>query len=355
MLSEGVRLDFINNKIRALEDEWDKLDSQGSGFSRQQEIAKEITTLRNEKQSWEDYYKIHNGSLTEDTNNNLSTEVKNLETQLISEFPQIDILQLYLRVNGSLYIGNIKIKKEFRGQGIGRQIINRIKKFADNHGLIISLTRESEPEYKEKLRKFYKSAGFIDNKGRNRDDSLSSMFGKSMYRKPNVNEESNNKIEVPEEPGTVSIPSNYIRLYHYTKATDMDKIRKEGLKLSNARGHTYGEPDVIWSSTYKPERYPFVEFAVAINDPRISRDANIIDRETPTEVMNKNLHITFRGDILPSEFIAIHEGWHKHYRYIINEKDVVEEVLSGKLDYLINDKFPDEAKAILAIKQNFGK
>ena len=55
-LTEGVRLDYINNKIRKLRDEWDVLDGQGTGFNRQQEISQEIDKLQKEKEQWDRMY-----------------------------------------------------------------------------------------------------------------------------------------------------------------------------------------------------------------------------------------------------------------------------------------------------------
>lgn len=52
-ISEGVRVDYIDNQIRALEREWERLDSQGSGMVRQQQIGAELERLRKEKSKWE--------------------------------------------------------------------------------------------------------------------------------------------------------------------------------------------------------------------------------------------------------------------------------------------------------------
>jgi hypothetical protein len=119
---------------------------------------------------------------------NLEDQVKQLEKELKQKYPEIDLLHLYLSSNGSLFIGHIRIKPEHRRQGIGKEIIRRIKEFADANHLTISLSPEAEPRYKEKLDKFYKSLGFVDNKGRKKDWQLSSMFGKTMYRRPGVDE-----------------------------------------------------------------------------------------------------------------------------------------------------------------------
>lgn len=64
-VNEGVRLDYINRQIQVLEAEWDRLDSQGTGFDRQQQIRIEIEQLRKEKARWD---KLH-GAVNETLEN----------------------------------------------------------------------------------------------------------------------------------------------------------------------------------------------------------------------------------------------------------------------------------------------
>lgn len=165
------------------------------------------------------------------------------------------------------------------------------------------------------------------------------------------------KIKVPEAPVTVSIPSDHIRLFHYTNAP-VEVIRKEGLKLSSARGSTYGEPNVIWASTVPPSRYKiFVEFSLSINDERfVLRGAGeSLERERGAKYYNEsNHHLTMYGDIKPEEFIAVHEPWHFTYRHILSEPIAMQEALDGEFDYLLNDKHSNDARAVIAIKKNFG-
>ena len=73
--------------------------------------------------------------------------------------------------------------------------------------------------------------------------------------------EGSKKVVVPEEPGTEHIPSNHIRLYHYTNASP-ETIRREGIKRAHARGSEYGEYDVVWASLTMPPRHKnYVEFS----------------------------------------------------------------------------------------------
>jgi poly(A) polymerase len=56
-LKEGVHLDYLNQKIAKLEQEWDNLDSQGTGQSRQLEISFELTKLRRDLAKWSKLHK----------------------------------------------------------------------------------------------------------------------------------------------------------------------------------------------------------------------------------------------------------------------------------------------------------
>ena len=166
--------------------------------------------------------------------------------------------------------------------------------------------------------------------------------------------ESSVKIEVPKEPGTVPIPSNHLRLYHYTNA-DPAVVRREGLKLSHAKGNTYGEPNAIWASLKNPGNHKnYVEFSMAIDDPRFNRWLGAApDVNAGVDFYkDRGSDFTIGADIKPSEFIAVHEPWHYHYRYMV-EENMMEAVLRGEYDY-IQSNHPDEYKAIQVIKHNFG-
>lgn len=162
-------------------------------------------------------------------------------------------------------------------------------------------------------------------------------------------------IKVPKEPGTVPIPSNHLRLYHYTSA-DAEELQRHGLQMSKAKGHTYGEPDFVWASLKRPGDYKrYVEFSVPIDDPRFSMWGAKPDAFRGVEFYkNRENDFTFAGDIKPEEFIAIHEPWHHIYRYMTEHPDVIKAVLNGKHDNLTAERWPDEARAIKAIKTNFG-
>ena len=119
----------------------------------------------------------------------LQLKVEELNKQLLQQYPQLEDLNFYVIYNSNiLHLRSIRIKTEFRKQGIGRVVIDTIKKIADENNLIITLSPQPERGYKKKLDKFYRDRGFIHNKGRKKDYRLSSFFGRNMYRRPGVNE-----------------------------------------------------------------------------------------------------------------------------------------------------------------------
>lgn len=93
-----------------------------------------------------------------------------------------DYLFLHER-NDSIAISNMVVKEEYRNQGIGTQILNDVIDYADEKGKTITLTPTTEFGTQNKLKKWYKANGFVENKGRNADLRLSD----TMYRLPKNN------------------------------------------------------------------------------------------------------------------------------------------------------------------------
>lgn len=154
----------------------------------------------------------------------------------------------------------------------------------------------------------------------------------------------------PIEPGSLPIKPGYIRAYHYTGRADPAAIRREGLKFSAALGSTYGEPNFVWGSTYKPDfSTPVVEFAVPAEDlsENVSKPRPGDDLDA---WMKGEHHIGLTRDVRPDEILAVHEPWHEQYLYLNNPDDIAR-VMSGELDFLVqgNDKDPYD-RAIRQIK-----
>lgn len=68
-------------------------------------------------------------------------------------------------------VNQLWIPPHLRGQGIGTRIMKGLKNRADRAGYKIALTQDPDKGKKAALARFYKSHGFVANRGRKRDFS----------------------------------------------------------------------------------------------------------------------------------------------------------------------------------------
>lgn len=85
----------------------------------------------------------------------------------------------------SLQLNMIGVSKEEQGKGKGSGAMRDLADYADSKGMTVTLTTGQRDKNwgttsSTRLKKFYKQHGFVENKGRNKDFSLSG----NMYRKP---------------------------------------------------------------------------------------------------------------------------------------------------------------------------
>ena len=169
---------------------------------------------------------------------------------------------------------------------------------------------------------------------------------------------------VPPEPGTAPIPANHVRLYHYTKYDtspghhDADahlaaeKLRTQGIDIGKARGSTYGEPNVVWASTEMPSyQKVFAEFSMAMDDPRWAQ-GKPEPEVSPQEYEARKWDCYFFGSIHPNEIIAVHEPWHGRYRYLRQNPELIQQVVDGEFDHLLNNS--EYGPAVRRVKAEFG-
>jgi hypothetical protein len=79
-------------------------------------------------------------------------------------------------------LSRIEVPKEMRGTGMGTQALQDLSQYADQSAKTIALSPSKDfgASSVNRLKDFYKRFGFIENKGKNKDFSIS----ESMYRLP---------------------------------------------------------------------------------------------------------------------------------------------------------------------------
>jgi len=140
---------------------------------------------------------LHANVINEDYSEKIQDTLRNKYSEYLKA---LDIYE----TNSSLILTRIELKKEYRGKGIGRRIMEDLVKYADSNGQIIALTPSpdfagdnvNKGEYVNFLTKFYKKFGFKMNKGVNKNF----LFKDTMLREPlklgqkRVNEYESNDI-----------------------------------------------------------------------------------------------------------------------------------------------------------------
>jgi predicted GNAT family N-acyltransferase len=78
---------------------------------------------------------------------------------------------------GTITIHKMVVPKEERGKGVGSEYLRKLTSEADKSGKNIALTPSSDfGGNLSKLKKFYKSHGFEENKGKKRDYEVSESY-----------------------------------------------------------------------------------------------------------------------------------------------------------------------------------
>lgn len=138
---------------------------------------------------------------------------------------------LFINENGNqIKLHNIVLNESSRGQGIGQAFLDDLIEYADREGKIITLTPTREYGTYERLKKWYKQNGFVENKGRHTDFRLSD----TMYRLPTTSDSSIrfNLVDDPTaKPYFYELTDGQVKklLANSTKMKVYSKVESEGI------------------------------------------------------------------------------------------------------------------------------
>ena len=122
-----------------------------------------------------------------------SVEQKQLQTRLLQEglgsledvknsWKEKGVSEQVTEKEGVIKLSKIRIDKEARKQGVGTEAMNELIAYADKTGqkVVLNPSKDFGASSVNRLKKFYKQFGFVENKGKNRDFEIS----EDMYRDP---------------------------------------------------------------------------------------------------------------------------------------------------------------------------
>lgn len=115
---------------------------------------------------------------------NISSEVEIFEKGVKHRYPQISEFGIYYDESiNALFLSDIYIKEEFKGQGIGSKVMEETIGFAKRLKLPVVLVPDSDDD-QTRLIKFYQKFGFVINSGKNINRNLKIPSAVSMYKMP---------------------------------------------------------------------------------------------------------------------------------------------------------------------------
>jgi len=98
-----------------------------------------------------------------DKMDDINGRVEAFERNVINEYIQIDRFGVYMDDGGGVYLSDMYIREEYRGQGVGGEVMGRLCEFADSHGLDIRCIPSSDDDGggDDRLVRFYGRYGFV--------------------------------------------------------------------------------------------------------------------------------------------------------------------------------------------------
>ena len=94
---------------------------------------------------------------------NMEYLVEHFERSIINEYMQMDRFGVYVDNNGYIYLSDMYVKEQYRGSGVGGEVMVRLCEFADVNGMDIRCIPSSDDDGggDERLLRFYGRYGFV--------------------------------------------------------------------------------------------------------------------------------------------------------------------------------------------------
>ena len=157
----------------------------------------------------------------------------------------VDNHVFYNKNRNMISLSSIIVPREHQNKGIGSQYMRELTNLGDRHGATVHLTPATDwGASKTRLQKFYRNQGFVDNKGRNKDFTISD----AMYRRPQrytpVDFPVPQRLEQTEKP----LPPIRDTITPLARYSDEFRRRIDGTKVADPHGNPinvyHGTPDI---------------------------------------------------------------------------------------------------------------
>ncbi|NLD50676.1 MAG: hypothetical protein GX660_26335 [Clostridiaceae bacterium] len=133
-----------------------------------------------------------------------------------------DYLEVYESKN-KISLDNIEVKEVERNKGIGNNFMNELIEYADKKNKTIVLTPTTKYNSQKKLIDWYKTYGFVENKGKN----TNFLYKDTMYREPVNNKDIKYSLKEMDKKYLEAVEKN-----------DMETAQKMVIEYAESKGYT---------------------------------------------------------------------------------------------------------------------
>ena len=202
----------------------------------------------------------------------------------------------------TISINNMVVKEELRNQGIGQSILNDVIEYANKNNKVITLTPTTEFNTQNRLKKWYKANGFVENKGKNTDFLISDTMYKLPDKKVQYSLSEDGKMidnstnEVVKLEASDAGTHGTLMAIHNLTADKLKGVLDIGgfpipsiaiTKDFNSNAH-YGDISIIFDKeTINPERSENKVYSRDAYTPRVPKTINKINVNGLKEVAEK--------------------------------------------------------------------
>ena len=180
--------------------------------------------------------------------NNTSKAITSLNDIKLKYKIQTDQLNIFENKDNTISINNLVVKQSLRNKGIGQNILDDIISYADKNNKTITLTPTSKYLTKKRLTNWYKKNGFVENKGRNINYSISD----TMYRLPK-NSTNNNIRSMKQNTNKVTDSEGRTLTKQQQEYFKDSKVRDENgnlLVMYHGTEANVGIPEDFWFTIF---------------------------------------------------------------------------------------------------------
>lgn len=139
---------------------------------------------------------------------------------------------------------------------------------------------------------------------------------------------------IPDEFGSAPVPEDSVRVNHYTSGDSVDSIRQQGLTMQHAH-ESYARGGTEYPSIFAtagPPKEDLLRARPVIEAHIPMANLDIGSHSSPRDLESNRSVVTTNRDVPPENIVAIHQPWHRTFRYVQQDPGMEKNIMAGHYD-----------------------